>query len=108
MSAKYNPVDSDDLEAPPSRSSHETVQNKTADIPFCGCLSVQYYQPYFDVDTVDIVARVTSSFLFCNRETNFLNLIADKPDAYGPIWVQLISSSFQHINSNNSVLKRSN
>jgi len=35
------------------------------DIPFCGCLSVRYYQPFFDVDTSDVLSRISNSFFFC-------------------------------------------
>lgn len=57
------------------------------DIPFCGCLSVRFYQPYFDVDTDDIVKRVSHAMFYCRREELFLTLVDEKPDAYGPVWV---------------------
>jgi hypothetical protein len=57
------------------------------DIPMCGFLSVQYYQPLFDVDTVDVYNRILQSTFYCRRENNFLQYIGDKPDAYGPFWV---------------------
>lgn len=57
------------------------------DIPFCGCLSVRYYQPYFDVDTSDVTARLSSSILYCRSEQNFLASTRERPDAYGPFWV---------------------
>lgn len=60
------------------------------DIPFCGCLSVRYYQPYFDVDTADVTSRLTSSLLYCRSEQNFLTTVKERPDAYGPFWVRLI------------------
>lgn len=60
-----------------------------ADIPFCGCLSVRFYQPYFDLDTDDVTARISHAAFYCQREGNFLTLIGEKPDAYGPIWVSM-------------------
>jgi hypothetical protein len=57
------------------------------DVPFCGCMSVRYYQPYFDVDTKDVIQRITNSVLFRNSEQNFLQIIGNRPDAYGPFWV---------------------
>ena len=60
---------------------------KDPDIPFCGCLSVRYYQPFFDVDTVDVVSRLSSALFYCKREQNFLSQIEERPDAYGPFWV---------------------
>lgn len=59
----------------------------TTDIPFCGCLSIQYYQPYFDVDTADITSRIWNAVIYCRREQNFLLLVQDHPDLYGPFWV---------------------
>lgn len=63
--------------------------NQRDDMPFCGCLTIKYYQPYFDVDTKDITSRVGSALFYCraNSGENFMALTADKPDAYGPFWV---------------------
>jgi hypothetical protein len=91
MSQKYNPVESDDIETPQNNSSN----TKEVEIPMCGFLSVTYYQPYFDVDTDDIFTRMTQSALYFNREKNFLGLIGDKPDAYGPVWVCINLPSFE-------------
>lgn len=59
------------------------------DIPFCGCLTVRYYQPYFDVDTKDVLTRILNSLFYCKAGPgeNFLALTTDKPDAYGPFWI---------------------
>jgi hypothetical protein len=65
-------------------------ETKESDIPFCGCLSVRFYQPYFDVDTADIYTRLMNAFFYCKRETNFMTLIGEKPDAYGPFWVSFV------------------
>ena len=65
--------------------------NDSPEIPFCGCLSVKFYQPYFDVDTDDVISRVSNALFYCQRQDNFLTLIGDKPDAYGPIWVRFNS-----------------
>lgn len=40
-----------------SRQSSKEQQ----DIPLCGFASIQYYQPYFDVDTNEIRTRLISS-----------------------------------------------
>ena len=63
-------------------------QSAIPEVPLCGFLTVQYYQPFFDVDTVDISNRILASTFFCRREQNFVTMIGDKPDAYGPIWVR--------------------
>lgn len=81
--------DDDDVE---SMSANSNLLKKREaleipDIPFCGCLSVRYYQPYFDVDTSDVHARIANALLYCRRENTFISLFDDKPDAYGPFWV---------------------
>ena len=57
------------------------------DIPLCGCLSIQFYKPYFDVDTAEVLSRISHSLIYCGRSENFIALTKDKPDAYGPIWI---------------------
>jgi hypothetical protein len=62
-------------------------------IPFCGCLSVKFYQPYFNLDTEDVVNRIWTSLFFCRRQETFLDSFATKaPDAYGPFWVIFLHS----------------
>ncbi len=57
------------------------------EIPMCGFLSVRYYQPYFDVDTSDVLARLSNSIMFLRRPETLLSLVGEKPDIYGPFWV---------------------
>lgn len=78
--------ESDDIDNERAPMLQETSK-ELPDIPMCGFLSIRYYQPYFDVDTNDVVSRITQASFFCNREQNFLTTIAEKPDAYGPFWV---------------------
>lgn len=71
-------------------SSSNTTNNSDATAPkpsgMCSCLSVAFYQPYFDVDTAAVRQRLTRSVTgFWNRD--FLDLIGDKPDLYGPFWI---------------------
>ena len=65
----------------------EEKKDESQEIPLCGCLSIRYYQPYFDVDTTEVTQRIMNAAFFCRRETNFMTLINDKPDAYGPFWI---------------------
>ena len=65
----------------------EKKSDDTSDIPLCGCLSIRFYQPYFDVDTNEVIQRIMNAVFFCSRETNFMTMINDKPDAYGPFWI---------------------
>jgi len=69
---------------------NDPVVKDQPEIPFCGCLSVRYYQPFFDVDTSDVMTRIGSAVFYCNRDQTFLSLVGDKPDAYGPFWVKLL------------------
>lgn len=41
---------------------------------------------FFDVDTAEVIDRWLHSFLSCKREKGFLEMIAERPDAYGPFW----------------------
>lgn len=65
----------------------EPKGNNIPEIPFCGCLSVQFYQPYFDIDTTEVISRIMSSMFYCKREENFLTSLRERPDAYGPFWI---------------------
>lgn len=70
-----------------SNVSQSVDKNDHLDIPLCGCLSVRYYQSYFDIDTVDVISRISNAMFYCKREDNFLSRVKDKPDAYGPFWI---------------------
>ncbi|GAB9462611.1 Yipf1 protein [Globisporangium polare] len=53
----------------------------------CGCFTLAYYKPYFDVDTVDVQQRLTRALLPFKKNPTFAELIAQSPDAYGPFWL---------------------
>ena len=84
-------LNDDDLDATHNSGNAGSQNEKSAhelpDIPFCGCLSIRFYQPYFDVDTADVISRITQAVFYCRREENFLAYMKDKPDAYGPVWI---------------------
>jgi hypothetical protein len=65
----------------------ENKSSELPEIPMCGFMSVRFYQPYFDVDTADVTARLSNALFYCKRERNFLTIVGDKPDAYGPFWI---------------------
>lgn len=95
---KEREMNEDDEEMSMSKSLVKNEpESKEPDIPFCGCLSVRFYQPYFDVDTVDIYTRLMNAFFYCKRETNFVTLVEEKPDAYGPFWVSLMFTSYNTV-----------
>ena len=80
-----------------------TERNDLPDIPLCGCFSVRFYQPYFDIDTVDVISRISNAMFYCKREENFMSRVRDKPDAYGPFWIAttlvFTLAATSHINS---------
>lgn len=45
----------------------------------------RYYQPFFDIETTDVSKRIFYSLL--PIKTNFLEIIQDNPDLYGPFWI---------------------
>lgn len=90
MTSRKDQLDEDEIDSERSSLMHgqqSTGSSSVPDIPLCGFMSVQYYQPFFDVDTMDITNRIMHSLLYCRREQNFLVTVGDKPDAYGPFWV---------------------
>ncbi|XP_024974514.1 protein YIPF1 homolog [Cynara cardunculus var. scolymus] len=74
------PRDADDTFSKPSSGSSEQ--------PSAGWLKVftiAAYQPYFDVDTSDILERIKDSFL--PFRGTFNEKTASNPDLYGPFWI---------------------
>lgn len=53
----------------------------------CACFSVEYYQPYFDVNTDEVISRIKYALMFCGEGAPFLEVVREKPDAYGPWWI---------------------
>ncbi|XP_021749323.1 protein YIPF1 homolog [Chenopodium quinoa] len=50
-----------------------------------GIFSIAAYQPYFDVDTSDVLERIKESLF--PWKGNFTELISNSPDLYGPFWI---------------------
>ncbi len=48
--------------------------------------SIKYYQPLFDVDTLQVLNRIKGSILPRPRGA-FLDLVSSNPDLYGPFWI---------------------
>ncbi|CCI39924.1 unnamed protein product [Albugo candida] len=53
----------------------------------CGCFTLAYYQPYFDVDTSDVQQRISRAILPLKKNPHFTEIIGTSPDAYGPFWL---------------------
>ncbi|XP_050076264.1 protein YIPF1 [Anopheles maculipalpis] len=52
--------------------------------------SFEYYQRFFDVDTMIVVDRIATSMIPKRAPVNYLKLnIATNPDLYGPVWIVL-------------------
>lgn len=61
-------------------------------ISMCGLLSLEFYRPYFDVDTDQVKARLLQATLPMRQATPFLDQTdaeqpGGAPDLYGPVWV---------------------
>ncbi|CAH1437588.1 unnamed protein product [Lactuca virosa] len=82
------PRDSDvPFSKPISGSSDQQKQQQEAAAPpgWLKIFTVAAYQPYFDVDTSDILERIKDSF-FPFKGT-FSQKTATTPDLYGPFWI---------------------
>lgn len=51
-----------------------------------GFWSIKYYQPLFDVDTLQVLNRVKGALL-PRPKGAFFELVAPNPDLYGPFWI---------------------
>ena len=51
-----------------------------------GFWSITYYQPLFDVDTLQVLNRIKGALL-PRPKGAFFELIAPNPDLYGPFWI---------------------
>jgi len=51
----------------------------------CGFLTVEYYQPYFNVDTNDVVRRLKCTLM--PWKGGFFEVVDGRPDLYGPFWI---------------------
>lgn len=50
--------------------------------------SFEYYQTFFDVDTMTVVERVVNSIIPKRAPSDYLQLnIGTSPDLYGPVWI---------------------
>jgi protein YIPF1/2 len=65
-------------------NSNQTAPQKPAGM--CSCFSIAFYQPYFNVDTVDVKERLIRSIQGF-KQHDFVEYISQKPDLYGPFWI---------------------
>eukprot|EP00486_Rosalina_sp_Unknown_P006429 CAMPEP_0201578098 /NCGR_PEP_ID=MMETSP0190_2-20130828/24809_1 /ASSEMBLY_ACC=CAM_ASM_000263 /TAXON_ID=37353 /ORGANISM="Rosalina sp." /LENGTH=165 /DNA_ID=CAMNT_0048010897 /DNA_START=88 /DNA_END=582 /DNA_ORIENTATION=+ len=67
-------------------SDNKTPQNNT-DASNAKCWNVQYYQPYFDLDTSDELIRIRKALLPFLAGEFYDKDLDEKPDLYGPFWI---------------------
>ena len=67
--------------------SGRTRRSRRPRVPTVAARVQSYYKSYFDVDTVDVVSRIKSSTIYCGQDDQFVNMIDEKPDLYGPFWI---------------------
>ena len=64
-----------------------TAGFETELVPVAGSFwSIKYYQPLFDVDTLQVLNRIKGSLL-PRPKGAFFELVAANPDLYGPFWI---------------------
>lgn len=76
-----------------TESSHPTASNEGGQgagdaTKTHSFLQFEFYQQFFDVDTLVVLDRIASSIVPKRAATNYLkSVIGDAPDLYGPIWI---------------------
>ena len=53
----------------------------------CAFLSIEYYRPYFDVDTAIVLGRIKAGASPWKSEDLFASTQDAQPDLYGPFWI---------------------
>ncbi|EQC32221.1 hypothetical protein SDRG_09973 [Saprolegnia diclina VS20] len=86
-------VGDDDLEdgtmSPKAKDTllHGNGKDGRPALGLCGCFTLGFYQPYFNVDTIDIQVRLTRALIPFKKDPSFKDLALANPDAYGPFWL---------------------
>lgn len=75
----------------PARAGKASSGQPNQRINVCGLLSLQYYQPFFDVDTSQVKTRLfQAAWPIRKSSSSFLgegDTAAPTVDLYGPVWV---------------------
>eukprot|EP01017_Pseudomicrothorax_dubius_P021132 TRINITY_DN2283_c0_g1_i1.p1 TRINITY_DN2283_c0_g1~~TRINITY_DN2283_c0_g1_i1.p1 ORF type:complete len:283 (-),score=68.49 TRINITY_DN2283_c0_g1_i1:145-993(-) len=61
------------------------VTEGKSSIPICGLFTLDYYKPYFNVTTLDVLERIKQPFI--PNKARFFSTIQGRPDFYGPFWI---------------------
>lgn len=67
-------------------SGFEEPRRPEASAGASGFWSIKYYQPLFDVDTLQVLNRIKGALL-PRPKGAFFELVAPNPDLYGPFWI---------------------
>lgn len=59
---------------------------------------IEYYQPWFNIDSSDVLLRLQGALLL-QPSMDFFELIQDRPDLYGPFWISTSALFFTFITS---------
>jgi hypothetical protein len=73
--------------------------------PFCAHPhALQYYKPFFDVDTGDVRKRWLGSMTYCRSQFDFLELMGQTPDAYVSALNNSIVVIYKHVHCSTDYL----
>lgn len=78
------PRDADDTFSKPSSGADDS-QSGGGGGGWFRIFSVAAYQPYFDVDTSDVLDRIKESLI--PFKGSFTEMVSNNPDLYGPFWI---------------------
>ena len=65
-----------------NKATTENTKSSWLDNIVC---NMTFLQSYFNIETDDIIKRLLSSLIPCNK--NFIHLVEKNPDLYGPFWI---------------------
>eukprot|EP00347_Sterkiella_histriomuscorum_P019422 403341685 len=71
----------------------------------CPCLTIEFFQSYFDITTNELTMRLLTSLIPFNRK--FYQSYKSKPDLYGPFWIYTTLIMILSISGNYSMYLQS-
>ena len=66
-------MDAEEEEFLGGKKIDDAEKSSSSSIPLCGCLSVQYYRPFFDIDTKDDLLLAQSIAKKYDSKIGFVN-----------------------------------
>eukprot|EP00924_Labyrinthula_sp_SR-Ha-C_P009388 snap_masked-scaffold_2-processed-gene-22.2-mRNA-1 protein AED:1.00 eAED:1.00 QI:0/0/0/0/1/1/3/0/355 len=88
---------------PPSLQNSGTFASKiTSSFSCCGCFSIEFYQPYFDFSSNEILDRLLSSVFIIYKPTLISTFRTTSADLYTSLWIPttlaLLISVYSNLN----------